>query len=109
MTPYPKSPPFRSQALRDLAAKCPECMNCGAVNMGQVVGAHSNQQAHGKGLGHKAHDLLAYLCDECHRTVDAQEGNPLPREERERIFLAACYRSTVWLLQAGHLVVRRQA
>lgn len=106
MTPYPKNPPFRCQALRELASKCPECQRCGAPNMGQVVGAHSNRLDHGHGAGQKAHDLLAYLCDECHDLVDGRNHAPLPRSERERIFLEACYRSTVWLLQDGHLVVR---
>lgn len=60
---------YRSKALRD-SANGEACVSCGAQD-GTVVWAHSNQQAHGKGLGIKASDLLGlYLCVACHRSCD---------------------------------------
>lgn len=92
---------FRSQKLLDLAKEAPCCMYCGAHNHGQVVGCHSNSQRHGKGQGLKAHDVVAYLCDECHRVIDGAGA----REYREWMFLEAVYQTTLWLLQSGHLRV----
>lgn len=99
--------PFRSQTLRDLAAKVPHCMNrdCRAANRGQIVAAHSNESAHGKGLSLKAHDVPAYLCGSCHDLLDGRAGH-LSREEKSAMFLRAAYASMVWLLREGHLLVR---
>ena len=96
--------PFRSQALRDLAAKCPKCMSCGARNRGNVVACHSNSLEHGKGMGQKAHDVPAYLCGDCHDLLDGRAGS-LTREEKSAMFLEAAYASMAWLLQEGHLQV----
>lgn len=96
--------PFRSQTLRDLAAKAPHCMHCGVRNRGDVVACHSNSQEHGKGLGLKAHDVPAYLCRECHDLIDGRAGN-LSGVEKVLMFLNAAYKSTVWLLQEGFLQV----
>jgi hypothetical protein len=54
-----------------------------------TCGAHSNQMAHGKGRGIKAHDCFAAaLCMGCHSMIDS--GN-LSREEGVRAwFLAHC-------------------
>lgn len=65
---------------------------------GTIVGAHSNQLAHGKGKGHKAHDIVAYLCHRCHLFVDQTgAGN---RDARRYIWRAAAIRSvqTYWHL-----------
>ena len=96
--------PFRSQALRDLAAKCPKCMHCGTRNRGDVVACHSNSLEHGKGASQKAHDVPAYLCGECHDLLDGRAGS-LTRAEKSAMFLEAAYKSMVWLLQEGHLQV----
>ena len=56
---------FRCSDLLKLASMAPNCMNCEAKNFGQVVGCHPNGLAMGKGMGQKAHDLVAYLCPEC--------------------------------------------
>jgi hypothetical protein len=46
------------------------CIGCGA-NDGTIVPAHSNQQAHGKGLGIKAESwTLVPLCHKCHTWLD---------------------------------------
>lgn len=46
------------------------CIGCG-VNDGTIVPAHSNQQAHGKGMGLKAGDWTVIpLCHGCHSWLD---------------------------------------
>ena len=93
---------FRSQALMDLASECPHCMNqsCGAYNIGQIVGCHPNGLRFGKGMGQKSHDLVAYLCGDCHKILDGAGD----RRELEAMFLDAFYWSTLWLIQSKHLV-----
>ena len=83
---------YRNPKLRELAHHAPHCMRCGVSNHGQVVGAHSDTQEDGKGMGLKAHDLLAYVCGECN---DYFSG-PGPREERRLEFYRAYYRSMLW-------------
>ena len=95
--------PFRSQALRDLAAKCPKCMWCGAPNHGQIVACHSNRLRDGKGMGLKAHDVPAFLCSDCHRIVDEDGSRSI--QEREQMFFEAAFHTWTWLLISGHLVV----
>ena len=101
---------YRNPSLLALARHAPHCMNpgCRANQEGQVVAAHSNSLAHGKGMGHKAHDIPAYLCDRCHHLVDGRpEGGPLlPKAVREAMFLSALYETILWLLQSGHLQVK---
>lgn len=47
------------------------CVGCG-IDDGTVVPAHSNQQAHGKGMGLKAGDWSVIpLCAKCHAWLDA--------------------------------------
>lgn len=103
--PYPKDVTYRNAAILDAARHAPHCMNrmCRAPQHGQVVGCHSNSLRHGKGTGHKAHDLVAYLCDQCHAVVDGRpEGGPvLPRQERERIWADAFFETQLWLFQSG--------
>lgn len=100
--------PFRSQALRDLAAKCPKCMSCGAGNKGDVVACHPNSLEYGKGMSQKAHDCPAYLCGRCHDLLDGRTGH-LTLEEKVAMFLRAAYKSWIWLMQSGHLQVREVA
>ncbi len=92
---------FRSETLRRLAKDIPSCQLCGAYNHGQVIGAHSNRLADGKGRGLKAHDLVAYVCEACHAEIDG-EGD---RQLRHNQFLQAYYNSTLWLLREGHLQI----
>lgn len=96
--------PFRASDLLSLAALAPHCMNCGVVNVGQVVACHSNHLRHGKGMGQKAHDLPAYLCGECHSLLDGRAGN-LNRAEKDVLFLESAYKTILWLLQSNHLKV----
>ncbi len=69
-----KDPEYRNRALLDLAHRDDmECGNCGAV--GPCEPAHSNQQNHGKGASHKAHDVFfAALCHPCHAWLDQGIG-----------------------------------
>lgn len=98
--------PFRSQVLRDLAAEVPHCMSCGTKKQrGEIVACHSNSLEDGKGMGQKAHDVPAYLCKACHDLVDGRDQR-LTREEKVLMFLRAAFKSMVWLLQEGHLLVR---
>lgn len=97
--PMPKDPPYRNQKLRDAAKDVPHCMNrnCGAPNVGQIVLAHSNWQADGKGMGIKAHDIPCYLCDRCHKILDEHAFGT------NEMRLAATYNSVLWCLREGIL------
>lgn len=73
----PERSPQHLAAVRSLQY----CVIC--WKPGPVEAAHSNEQAHGKGMGIKASDLqTAALCRECHQMIDS--GNKLTREERKR-------------------------
>lgn len=100
---------YRSQILRDLAQEAPICFSCGRVNDGTVVGCHSNSQVMGKGMGLKADDLLAYACAGCHRVIDGETNPPLNRQDREDLWRRAAIASTLWLLESGYLVPRRNS
>ena len=46
------------------------CQACGQDNQ-TTVAAHSNSQAHGKGLGIKSHDcFVGFCCSDCHYFID---------------------------------------
>lgn len=100
---------FRSQILRDLAQEAPYCFSCGRGNDGTIVGCHSNAQWMGKGIGHKAHDFLAYCCAGCHDTIDGRTHPPLNRQEREEIWMKAAIKTNTWLMESGYLVPRRRS
>lgn len=80
------------------------CMSCGRPNDGTIVGAHSNF-GDGKGMGQKSHDVLAYVCLDCHDIIDGRQHKDLDRTMREALFYHAAYESTVWLLKTGYLKV----
>jgi hypothetical protein len=94
---------YRNQALRDLAQKIPFCVICGAPNKGQVVGAHSNRLIDGKGMGVKSHDLVAYVCGDCHAELDG-DGD---RRERHNDFLQAFYDSMLQAFLHELVVVKK--
>lgn len=97
---------YRNPKLLRLASEVECCTHCGARNHGQVVACHSNSQRHGKGMSQKAHDLPAYLCAECHDLLDGRKGS-LTRHEKDVMFLDSAFSSWLWLMQSGHLEVRR--
>ena len=58
------------------------------AHLDTVVPAHSNQQKHGKGTGHKASDIYTVPgCQACHHEID--QGHRLSKEERRAIWDAA--------------------
>jgi hypothetical protein len=93
---------YRNKALLQVAKEAPCCMICHAPNVGQVVACHSNAIRHGKGTGHKAHDLPAYLCDRCHAEIDGRAGD-WTRAEKDLRFFEAVYESVLWLLSTERL------
>lgn len=96
---------YRSPRILALAKECPKCMSCGAANDGTIVACHSNSQRHGKGMGLKAHDIPAFICSGCHDLLDGRVMTGMTREDKERMFLDACFWSVLWMLQAGKLRV----
>jgi hypothetical protein len=50
--------------------------------------------------GIKAHDLPCYLCDECHKVVDANG------QWAKETYNEGLYQSVLWLLQTGNLEVK---
>lgn len=103
--PMPKATPYRNPELLALAKQSPRCMSCHEINSGQVVAAHSNSIANGKGTSQKAHDLPAFVCDRCHDVIDGRDGREYTAQERELKHLRAVFQTVVWLLQNGHMVV----
>lgn len=106
--PIPKQPMIRSPKLLKLAEKCPRCMSCHEENHNRsVVAAHSNSLIAGKGMGQKAHDIPAYVCQRCHSEIDGRDCSTMLPEDRELKHLRAVYLSIVWLIQEGHLEVKK--
>lgn len=98
MTAFPKTEYVRSPKLMQAYRKIP-CQACG-IDDGTVVGAHSNQAAHGKGRGIKASDdRAASLCHSCHMAVD--QGRSLSRPERESLWTSAHEKTVRELLRRG--------
>lgn len=80
---------FRSREFLDLA-KGQQCQICGADD-GTVVSAHSDQSAHGKGIGIKSHDcFIAWACYKCHLILG--DGS-LTREARDALWQRAHIRT----------------
>ena len=96
---------YRNPKILEAARRAPHCMYCMGGREGEMVGCHSNEIRHGHGTGHKAHDLVAFLCGHCHDVIDGRpEGGPLlPRAERVLMFLEAVYNSVLWLLDSGEM------
>ena len=97
---------FRSKKILRWAEDAPHCMYCKEPNRGQVVACHFNAIKYGKGMGLKAHDIIAALCDKCHSLADGAIGPHLTKEQRELILYEGIYRTFLWALQEGKLVVK---
>lgn len=97
--------PYRNQKLRDFAKDAPHCMYCGEHNDGEVVMAHSNLIADGHGMGIKAGDCPCYVCDVCHDVIDGRSSIQYTKATREMMRLGSTYKSIMWLLETGRLVV----
>ena len=95
---------FRSKPLLHLASECENCQFCGVYAPKAIVGCHPNGLKYGKGTGQKAHDLVAFLCPECHNILDGRAGT-LTRFERDAMFLESFYSTMLWAFKDGRLRV----
>lgn len=91
-----------TQAARDeiCTMGSPECVGDPA----RSAWRHSNELEHGKGVGHKAHDLLGFIgCDGCEHwyTFTARQD-----PEREIYFYRACFRSLIRLVDKGIVIIK---
>ena len=98
---------YRNPALLKVAARAPFCMNpwCEfgpSYEPGSIVGCHSNLQRHGHGGSIKAHDLVAFLCFDCHNLLDGRAKGWSP-EKKELVFLESAFQSVLWMLRMGIL------
>lgn len=95
----PKSPPIRSQKLRD-AARGQSCVRCGSEDETVVLAHLPISGEFGTGL--KTHDIVgAHLCRPCHEHVDGPEGR---RDYELRFHLLV--ETQVRLMRQGVLCVR---
>lgn len=94
---------YRNRALLDLVRWAPICMGCDRPNDGTVVPAHGNR---GKGMGLKASDATVMaLCYRCHAELD--QGKSMTREDRRAFADQASAKTLQWMIEAGHLVVKK--
>jgi hypothetical protein len=98
---------YREPRLLKFAKDIDCCVLCGSRNRGDVVGAHSNHISDGKGMGTKAHDLVAAVCPTCHDSIDGRNNawDPL---YRDLAFYKGVYKFMLFLLQTGRLVVGKE-
>lgn len=94
---------YRNHILLGLARLAPCCMSCSKESVGDVVAAHSNRSADGKGLGIKASDAaVAFVCSyPCHHEIDQGKKSA---EERQAMWEKAHRATMIWLIESGHLV-----
>ncbi len=93
---------YENPQLLSLAQFAPHCMACGKVNEGDVVPAHRNE---GKSMGSKNPDFMwAALCSlKCHYELD--QGNKWSRDEKRAFWMAAYWRTQMWLWTSGLLTI----
>jgi formate-dependent nitrite reductase cytochrome c552 subunit len=107
MIPCPKETIYRSQKMKDLADECPRCQSCWKPKDGTIVGAHI-PFGKDKALGQKPSDIVAFLCADCHDIVDGRAfSRSYTKEQRLAIWSDALWWSVLWMLQSGHLEVRK--
>ena len=69
-----------------------------------VVACHSNQLAHGKGMGTKAHDcFVAWGCSACHAAIDS--GSQLSYEQKKDYWQRGHELTLLAMFEAGMLEV----
>ena len=101
---------YRNPKLLKLASKCPYCCYCGKPNDGTIVACHFNAIKFGKGMGIKSHDIPAMLCEECHALSDGRIGaTVMDKKDRELVLYEGVYRTFLWLLSDGYLVLSKEA
>lgn len=93
---------YQNEDLRNLAQNRPcQLLAPGVTDHpeGTSVWAHSNQQAHGKGKGIKAHDCYGVIaCRACHAWLDEARA---PKAEKESVFMAGMQRTWLYLWTSG--------
>ena len=91
---------WRSEAMRRAVASL-ECMGSGCGAPAPTQAAHRNEN---KGRSIKTSDaLLAALCPECHRRLDA--GRDMTREQRRQEWNEAAIRTWQALVERGKVKV----
>lgn len=87
---------YRNRRLLDVAHDAPCCMRIEGIcqdGLYPSVPAHSNQQRHGRGVGHKSADcFVVAACPACHFWLDA---GPASRADKQERFLQGL--ETYWL------------
>lgn len=100
---------YRNRKYLDLAHRVTECQVqipgiCEGYTPDGCEPAHSNHQAHGKGIGHKAHDIYhAASCHSCHAEID--NGTALSREAKTHYWQAGFERTLLHYFHMGWLKV----
>lgn len=98
--------PYRNQRLLDLAREADYCCSCGKPNDGTVVACHFNAIKYGKGTSQKAHDIVGFACSECHARADGRIDKHLTKVDRELLIYDCIYRTLLWLLETGRMVLK---
>lgn len=96
---------IRDRKLLDIAHGCQCFLKLGARGCGEhpSVPCHSDMLRHGRGAGHKSHDVFAVPgCPGCHAIFTRAH---LGREGYEDAWLAAYERYQVWLWENGKVKV----
>lgn len=98
---------YRNRALLDLAHEAPCCAQFEhtCTEYQGVEPAHSDQQIHGRGHGHKSHDFChAAMCHTAHMMLDT-----FPRDVKNTEWVRAFVKTFLWYFQNGYLMVNRKA
>lgn len=103
---YAKVPIYRNNKLLSLAKDAPKCFMCNRENDGTVVAAHANMGSLGKGIGMKAADIPAYLCETCHSFVDGRIKSDASQKERNSEWALAAIHSLRWALETHPEIFR---
>lgn len=99
----------RDRKLLDLAHELEDCLLqlpgvCQGVALGGCEPAHSNQQIHGRGASHKAHDVFhVAACHACHAELD--QGNKFIRAEKDWFWQRGFERTILEYFRRGWLGV----
>jgi len=91
----------RDRKLLDLAHGAPCMLRLGVPGCGEhpSVPCHSDMLAHGRGVGHKSHDVLAVAgCPACHEAFTRKR---LGKDGYALAWGAAMARYLVWLWENG--------
>ena len=89
---------YRNKKLLALARLAPRCFCCGHDNDGTIVAAHANVQSLGKGMGHKAADIPAFVCMYCHDKIDGRIIDWCADYSQKEWYRAAVH-SMLWALE----------